>query len=92
MFPEQDQSAKANLRMFKFDNKLIWKKNTCNGDHLGAWDDVSRAKCFDKKHAPLKNACNCLSPFCFINFGVSHGFFKKIYFGALCLRSLKQNH
>ena len=36
MFPEQDQSPKTNLRMFKFDNKFIWKSNTCNGDHLGA--------------------------------------------------------
>ena len=36
MIPEQDQSPKANLRMFKSDNKLIWKKNTCNGNHLSA--------------------------------------------------------
>ena len=26
--------------------------------------------------------------FCFINFGVDHGFFKKISFGTLCLKSL----
>ena len=36
MFPEQDQSPKTNLRMFKFDDKLIWKKNTCNRNHLSA--------------------------------------------------------
>ena len=36
MFPEQDQSPKTNLRMSKFDNKLIWKKNTCNRNHLSA--------------------------------------------------------
>ena len=28
MIPEQESSPKANLRMFKLDNKLIWKKNT----------------------------------------------------------------
>ena len=32
MFPEQDQTTKTNLRMFKFDNKLISKKKTCNGN------------------------------------------------------------
>ena len=52
---------------------------------------ISRAKCFDKKHAPLKIACNCMSLFCFINFGVDHGFLKKIYFGTLYLTLLKQN-
>ena len=36
MFSEQDQSPKTNLRIFKFDNKLIWKMNTGNEDHLGA--------------------------------------------------------
>ena len=36
IFPEQDQSPKTNLRMFKFDNKFIWKNNTCIGDHLSA--------------------------------------------------------
>ena len=40
MSPEQGQSPKTYLRMFEFDNKLIWKKNTCNGDHLGAKDDA----------------------------------------------------
>ena len=33
MFPEQDQTTKTNLRMFKFDNELISKKKTCNGNH-----------------------------------------------------------
>ena len=33
MIPEQDQSLHTNLRMFKFDNKLISKKKTCNGNH-----------------------------------------------------------
>ena len=33
IFPEQDQSPKTNLRMFKFDNKLISKENSCNGNH-----------------------------------------------------------
>ena len=37
---EKNQSPKTNLRMFEFDNKLIWKKTTCNGDHLGAKDDA----------------------------------------------------
>ena len=36
IFPEQNQFPKTNLRMFKFDNKLIWRNNTCNGDYLGA--------------------------------------------------------
>ena len=40
MSPEQGQSPKTYLRMFEFDNKLIWKKNTCNGDHLAAKDDA----------------------------------------------------
>ena len=31
MFPEQDQSPKTNLRMFKFDNKLIWKRTLVRG-------------------------------------------------------------
>ena len=33
IFPEQDQSPKANLRMLKFDHKSISKKKTCNGNH-----------------------------------------------------------
>ena len=33
IFPEQDQSPKTDLRVFRFDNKLISKKNTCNGNH-----------------------------------------------------------
>ena len=33
IFAEQDQSPQSNLRMFKFDNKLISKKKTCNGNH-----------------------------------------------------------
>ena len=36
IFPEQDQYPKTNLRMFKLDNNLISKKNTGNGNHLGA--------------------------------------------------------
>ena len=38
-----------------------------------------------------KSTCNCLSLFCFVKFGVDHGFFKKISFGTLCLTLLKQN-
>ena len=33
---------------------------------------------------------NCLSLFCFINFGIDHGFSKQISFCTLCLKSLKQ--
>ena len=33
MFPESDQSTKTNLKLLKFDNKLISKKNTRN------WND-----------------------------------------------------
>ena len=31
IFPEQDQSPKTNLRMFKFDNKLISKRRLVMG-------------------------------------------------------------
>ena len=54
IFPEQDQSHKTNLRMFKLDNKLFWEKNTGNGDHLGAWGDV--IKSLAKRNA-LKKIC-----------------------------------
>ena len=33
---------------------------------------------------------SCLSLFCFINFGIDHGFSKQISFCTLCLKSLKQ--
>ena len=33
---------------------------------------------------------NCLSPFCFINFAIDHGFSKQISFCTLCLKSLKE--
>ena len=36
MFPEQGQSPKTYLRMFKLDNELILKKNTCNRNDHGA--------------------------------------------------------
>ena len=36
IFREQDKSPKSNLRMFKLDNKEIFEKNTCNGNHAGA--------------------------------------------------------
>ena len=43
IFREQDQSPKTNLRMFKFDKRLIWKNKNRNGNHLGAYDDVIRS-------------------------------------------------
>ena len=36
IFHEQDHSPKTNLKMFKFDNKLISKKNTCSRNDWGA--------------------------------------------------------
>ena len=96
IFPEQDQSTKTKLRMFRFDNKLI----SCNklrlvmgslGHIMWHHQIISKTKCFEKKYALLqKITFNCLSLFCFINFGIDHGFSKQISFCTLWLKSLKQ--
>ena len=80
--------------MFKFNNKLISKKNTCNGNHKGhnmTYQIISKTNCFEKKYAVLqKITFNCLSLFCFINFGIDHDFSKQVSFCTLFLKSLKQ--
>ena len=53
---------------------------------------ISKTNCFEKKYALLqkKITFNCLSHFCFINFGIDHDFSKQVSFCTLCLKSLKQ--
>ena len=74
MFPEQEQSPKTNLRIFKLENKLINRKYAllkiiCNC--------MSLFVCH-----------NFMSLYvCFINVGVDLGFLKQISFGTLCLTS-----
>ena len=48
---------------------ITWAHKMTSSHHL-------HSAMFGKKHAPLKIACNCLSLFGFINFGVDHGFLK----------------
>ena len=64
MFLEQDQSPKTNLRMFKFDNKLIKKKNIVMGMTRAHNMIINKEKCFEKKYAlVLKITFNCLPLF-----------------------------
>ena len=70
---------------------MISKKNTCSlGRIIWHHQLISKMKCFEKKYALLqKITFNCLSLFCFINFGIELGFSKQISFCALCLKSSK---
>ena len=89
IFPEQDQSTKTNLRMFKFDKKLIIMGTT--RAHNMTSQVISKTKWFEIKYAPLqKTTFNCLSLFCFINFITNHDFSKQVSFCTLFLKSLKQ--
>ena len=51
--------------------------------------DLDDCSCHDIKAAIKEGQFNCLSLFCFINFGIDHGFSKEISLCTLCVKSLK---